>query len=158
MLKLLINCCSLLTHEFDYKHTKEYFSSCVSDIAMESDFHFARFGTMDQREDFISKAHDYDEFLSIRMVGAAAMVYQLYCNNHWEYNRSKARSQRTFKYDKNNMKPTFLLRMALQFREWRYVNRYYNYLHFLKQKGDDPSRIHRYLKKTRLWKWLKSLK
>lgn len=151
----------LLTHEFDYKHTKEYFSSCMTDIETESDSHFARFSTMGQKEGFISIAHDYDEFLSIRMVGAAAMVYQFYCINNWRYNNSKARSQKTFKYDKNdksNIKPTFLLRMALQFRDWRYVNRYYNYLHFLKQKGDDPSTIHRYLKKTKIWKWLKSLK
>lgn len=152
----------LLTHEFDYKNTHDICSACFDAIGPEINVHCLRFGPKSQAEvhfgilepqqGFDAWHRFIDKFLSIRMVGAAAMVYQLYYQNDWRYNKSKAPRQVTFKFSSG--KPVFLFRMALQFRDWRYINRYYAYKRYLRQSGSTPSRF----KKTWLWRKLRSLK
>ena len=152
----------LLTHEFDYKNTKELFSACVETFTPEIDAHCTRFspqslaevqfGILEPQQGFDSWCRYLDKFLSIRTVGAAAMVYQLYYLNDWRYNKSKAPRQASFKFKSG--KPVFLFRMALQFRDWRYVEQYYAYKRYLKQSGSTPSKF----KKTWLWRKLRSLK
>jgi hypothetical protein len=152
----------LLTHEFDYKNTKEIISSCVETFTPEINAHCTRFspkslaevqfGILEPQQGFNAWCRYIDKFLSIRTVGAAAMVYQLYFLNDWRYNKSKAPRQATFKFKSG--KPVFLFRMALQFRDWRFVEQYYAYKRYLRQSGSTPSKF----KKTWLWRKLRSLK
>lgn len=148
----------LLTHEFDSKNTKRFFNTCIKSFEKEIDPHFNRFGFTNQKEAFSFQIYFVDLFLSIRLASAAAMVYKLYYYNGWRYDNSKVASQSTFKFKPNDSKPVFLFRMARQFKDWRYVHQYFVYRRYRIQDDWKNSGFHQYIKKTKLWKKLKSFK
>jgi len=118
---------TLLTHEFYPKETKTYFDASMEDINKVIQDHFHRFGTLNYDSNFDFEVRFIEEFLSFRMVSAAAMIYQLYYYNGWEYHLSENRKHVKFSYDPASRKPTFLFRMARQFKDWRYVSMYFSY-------------------------------
>ena len=148
----------LLTNEFDSRNTKPYFTACMKSIEKEIDSQFERFGLISQKALFDFRVHFVDEFLSIRMVSTAAIIYKLYYYNGWTYNNSKVASQSTFKYKENSPRPVFLFRMARQFHDWRYISRYFAYERYRIRYEIETSQLHQYLKTTKIWKWLKGLK
>lgn len=145
----------LLTHEFDPKNTKKHLANCINTINPEMNSHFQRFGFVSQKEKFNFQIHYMDVFLSYRIASAAAMIYKLYYYNGWSFTNSKTASQSTFKYKANNRKPVFLLRMARQFKDWRYVNRYIAYERFRINNDIKTSKLYKNLKSTKLWRRLK---
>lgn len=139
----------LLTHELDPRNTKAYFTNCVNSIETEMDLQFQRFGYMGQKRIFEFQIRYMDNFLSYRMVSAAAMVYQLYSCNGWRFSNSKTSSESAFRYKANNRRPAFLFRMARQFKDWRYVNRYFAYERYRLKNEIKNSKPYQYLKEKR---------
>ena len=148
---------TLLTHEFHPKETKKYFHTCMNDIDKEIQNHFHRFGLLNYNAAFDFQNRFLDQFLSIRMVSAAAMIYQLYYYNGWEYHLSKNQKQVKFKYDKESRNPTFLFQMAKQFKDWRYVSMYFSYGRHRIVQGFKDSNFHQKLKKSKPWKRIKKV-
>lgn len=146
---------NLLTHEFYPKKTHKYFYACMDDINKDIQEHFSRFGLLNYDAAFDFQVRFVDEFLSIRMVSAAAMIYQLYYYNGWDYNLSESQKQIKFKYNPESHNPTFLFRMAKQFKDWRYVSMYFAYERHRIVQGFKDSNFHQNLKKWKPWKKLK---
>jgi len=144
----------LLTTDFYPKTTQRYFNQCLIAINKELDTHFYRFGFQDNKDDFDFQVFFMNGFLSQRMVSAAAMVYGLFYYNGWTYSNSLISSQSTFKYNPKR-KPVFLFRMAMQFKDWKYVNRYFAYMRYRNKEDWKNSKLHQYLKQTKPWRWLK---
>ncbi len=140
----------LLTHEFDPKRTKKYFNDFMNLACQEFDSHFMRFGYSSKKEQFDFQVRFLDDFLSIRMTSAAAMIYKLYDHNNWTFKSSFIPSQSEFNF-KNSKRPVFLFRMALQFKEWRYVNYFITYEQYRIHYELKTSKLHQYLKKAQRW-------
>lgn len=141
---------TLLTHDLHPKNTQKFFKSSLNEIDKELDNHFQRFGISD-KDGFDFQMRFLDEFLSYRMVSAAAMIYQLYYYNGWEYHLSLNRKQVQFTYDPQSQKPTFLFRMAKQFRDWKYVKMYFSYRRHYFVQDIKESKLYRYLKGKKPW-------
>lgn len=137
----------LLTHELHPNHTRQYYEECVTTIRKGLDSHFQRFGYKTTIEEFDFLNYYVDSFLSFRVINAASMVYQLYYYNGWEFHQSKSKVHSHFKYKPNSSRPTFLLRMARQFKDWTYVKLYFSYERY---------RVSEFIKSTKLYKFLKS--
>ena len=145
----------LLTNEFHPKHTKEYYYSCTKATENEIDTHFSRFGYLNLKNKYEFQLWFTETFLSYRMVSAASMVYQLYFYNGWTFNNSAASSQKQFKYNPDSRRPTFLLRMARQFKDWKYVRMYFAYERFRIHHVMKASKLGQSMKHSRLWRKLK---
>lgn len=144
----------LLTHELYSKNTIGYLYGLINDIDAELDSHFHRFGYHSQKEKFNFKIRYMDEFLSYRMVSVAAMIYRFYYLNGWKYTNSKSSSQITFRDKSNNRKPVFLLKMARQFKDWRFVKCYFAYERHRLIYDIKTSRLYKNLKTKKLWRRL----
>lgn len=145
----------LLTHELYPKNTKDYLYDLINDIDDELDSHFNRFGYLYQIEKFDFKTQFMDDFLSYRMVSAAAMVYRLYYHNGWRYTNSKSSSQITFKYKANKHRPVFLLNMARQFKDWKFAKCFFAYERHRTIYNMKTSKLYKSIKTTKLWHKLK---
>ena len=76
------------------------------------------------------------------------MMYSLFYFNNWEFRESASASQSRFKFDPNQPKPTFLLRMARQFKDWKYVKLYYKYEHLRIKAKWKSSRLFKAIKRN----------
>ena len=158
--KLLTNACfreqfyqrfgTLLTNEFYSKETHKIFRLFFKSIEDEIDPHLRRFGLMDKSQ-FDFQVGFIDDFLTIRIASAASMIYNLYYFNNWEYQRSKS-SKHVHFYQTEGKRPTFLFRMARQFKDWRYVTAYFSYERFRIRSEIKESGFHQRLKSSRFWK------
>ena len=120
---------TLLTHEFHSKRTQKIFKSCLRSIEEEIPAQYHRFGLEDYREQFDLQADFLSDFLDIRFVSAASMLYKLFYYNNWEYTDSKSEKNVRF-YEINGKRPTFMIRMARQLKDWQYVWAYFRYERF----------------------------
>lgn len=163
--KLLTNACfreqfyqrygTLLTNEFYTKKTHRLSDLFFNSIEDEIAAHYHRFGPVDYGDQFDFQVALLDDFLKIRIVGAAAMIYNLYYFNNWEYKGSKSGKHVRF-YKSGGKRPVFLFRMAKQFKDWRYVSAYFSYERFRIRRDFKESSFHRNLKSVKTWKiWKK---
>jgi hypothetical protein len=144
----------LLTNEFHPKHTKEYYYSCAKSVENEIDAQFSRFGYQNLKDKYEFQLRFTEIFLSYRMVSAASMVYRLYFYNGWTFNNSATSSQKQFKYNPDSRRPTFLLRMARQFKDWKYVRMYFAYERSRIHNEMKTSKLRQSMKHSRIWRKL----
>jgi hypothetical protein len=147
----------LLTSDLYPTATHRYYNQCLTAIGQEFDTHVSRFGFQGYKDDFDFQMRFMDDFLSHRLVSAAAMIYGFFYYNGWTYSNSAIPSQSTFKYQPKR-RPVFLFRMALQFKDWRYVRQYFAYMRFRNREDWNTSNYKQQLKKTKLWRRLKGEK
>lgn len=158
--KLLTNACfreqfyqrfgTLLVNDFYSKETHKCFHLILESIEDEIDPNFRRFGLVDYESQYDFQVDFMDDFLTIRIASAAAMIYNLYYRNGWEYKGSRSEKQVRF-YEMGGKRPTFLFRMAKQFKDWRYVSAYFSYEWF-RIRRDFQESLHRNLKRVKTWK------
>ena len=140
---------TLLTNEFDYKTTTKYLEDSYETISREIDQHIKRFGMPTSRKDFDFYEHQYiNTFFLYRALYASKMMYSLFYVNNWEFRESASASQSRFKFDPTQPKPTFLLRMARQFKDWKYVKLYYKYEHLRIKAKWKSSRLFKAIKRN----------
>lgn len=144
----------LLTSDLYSTTTRKYYEQGLSAIGQEYGIHASRFGFQSDIDNFDFEMHFMDNFLSYRMVSAAAMIYGLFNYNGWTYSNSAIPSQSTFKFQAKR-RPVYLFRMALQFKDWRYVREYFAYMRFRNREDWKSSDFKQQLKKTKLWRRLK---
>ena len=119
----------LIINEFEYKTTKKFLENSYVMVTDEVDRHIARFGMPDSREEFEFHKHEYiNTFLYYRPLYVSRLLYYLFYINDWEYRKAAKASQYQFKYNPNKRKPVYLLHMARQLREWKYVKLYNRYV------------------------------
>lgn len=87
------------------------------------------------------------DIISYRVLNMAKTLYYFYYYNGWQFNASSSRLQRRFKIKQGDTRPTFMLRMALQFKDWRYVEIYHDYMRLKRQED---------IKSSGIYKWLRS--
>ena len=142
---------TLFTHEFHSKNTNKIFRAGMKSIENEISPQFHRFGWDDNKERFDSLAVFLDDFLDLRLLSASALLYRLYYYNNWEYPESKSKKNVRF-YEIESKRPTYLLRMARQFKDWRYVSAYFKYDRLRIKMEIRKMEIRKRIKNTRLWK------
>jgi hypothetical protein len=136
----------LLVHEFDYRNTKKYIDDADEEVKRDLDKQVARFGNVDVNE-YEKLVWSNHVFLRFRALNMAAQLYGFFYQNGWRYGYSVKESQQEFKMTSNSKHPTFLFRMARQFKEWRYVELYFEY---------EKYHFKELMKSSRVWQWLKS--
>lgn len=119
----------LITNEFEYKKTIKYLDLAYETISNEIDRHISRFGTPSSRNSFEFHKHQYiSTFMYYRQLYLSKLVYYVYYCNDWEFKIAPRESQQRFKYNPNKRKPVYLLQMAKQFKDWKYVKLYRRYI------------------------------
>ena len=125
----------LMTHQFDYKTTSAYLEANIATVRGEVENHVERFGRPESVSSFDQQMWHTNHFLKYRVLNMASLLYRFYYYNGWKYNYSEIASQKSFKINPERHNPTFLLRMALQFKDWRYVEIYHDYMR-MKRRDD----------------------
>lgn len=132
----------LMTHQFDYQTTSKYLEESVAVVNAEVENQIARFGIPMDRVELDKQIWQIDFFLKCRTLHMSYALYHLYSYKGWQFNLSKSKRQRQFRLESNVYNPKLLLWMARQFKDWRYVQIYFQYkwIHFKAT--------------SRLWRWL----
>ena len=139
---------TLITNEFDYKTTTSHLENTYAMVSSGIDQHIQRFGTPVSKEEFDIHEYQYiNTFFLYRALYASKMIYSLFYVNNWEFRESASASQSRFKFDPNQPKPRFLLRMARQFKDWKYVKLYYKYEYLRMKEKWKSSRLFKSFKR-----------
>lgn len=147
----------LLIKELHPNLTQQYYEECISTIHKELDSQFNRFYDYETIKDntYLKNNLYVGSFLSSRVINVASALYQLYYKNNWVFHKSKSKSQSHFKYKPGSPRPTFLLRMARQFRDWNYVKLYTSYERSRIRDGINASSWGQSMKQSWVWRKLK---
>ena len=145
----------LMTNQFDYETTSAYLEANIAKVRGEVENHVERFGRPESVSNFDQQMWHVNHFLRYRVLNMSSLLYRFYYYNGWKYNCSEIASQKSFKINLKRHDPKFLLRMALQFKDWRYVEIYHAYMRLKRHEAIKTSGAYRWWSGTWLFRKMK---